>query len=547
MTYTLSSLFIESNSTIQSYYTANRLYESLNSITTDAIFSEIHKEYAIDTSSVFGYFDNEKKNPEYNGNLATLELQAIMLRLSRHHIKRAKIIENVSNFFADLILYNYQNGLKKIVFMRAEFIDRPSLMIINRTISILRRNNIEINISFDFQRNVFINSEIELINSRAQVFNKLDRIIKIKDYSNIVGRELTIDDFNLRDDFYNTNVLNAAIIEQNFELAFLILQYNLHSNKDYKIMSDQMTYRNLGVIEVNLGNFEKAIIYFDKAINNSDSVIEYSRNSYIKALCLIKRLKKVEKGLKVIDQAILKLYNADIEKDIKYKHEMAWLINGQCLGRTILASRMNQKDKESVLFEIIGKEMEAYRLISHEKSFHLIYLKFNLLANIAFLLEILGNYTKAIDFWEKSFAPILASDDQYREGEKALTYRLGILYLNLGDLGKSEVLLKRALALAKSEDNPFHINVIFYAIGYLKILNNDSYNTTLDLINKGKNLSIHLGDSKMRNQFEELNKSLDDNFGSKMLEPPKVKLISYIPYIDLSFVPEIDLNKQLTS
>lgn len=421
-------------------------------------------------------------------------------------------------------------------------------MVINRLTRLVQKKQAEIEIKFEFSKNVFnLNNDDHLIKARTQVFNKLDRLIQIKEKSIVNQQKLSSENFKLNDRLYNSDILNAALIEQNFELAFLLLNHTLKSNQNNKIISDQMAYRNIGVIEANLGNFDEALCYFDKSIQSSENILEYSRNSYIKGLCLIKRFKKVEEGLEVIDQALQKFNDNYVEGDTKYKHEKAWLINGKCLGRAILASKLEKLEKEQIILEIIKDEMEAYKLISHEPSFYLVYLRFNLLANIAFLLEILGNYTKAIEFWERAFAPILANDGQYRESEKALTYRLGVLNINLSEFEKAKVLLERALELARTEGHPFHLNVILYAIGYLRLLTGDTSDDLLTLLEEGKDLAFHLNDDRTTKLFEQAILCFNGLTDIKGLTPPKVKLISYVPYIDLSFVPEIDLNTELIS
>lgn len=546
----LSEFKLVCENSMQSYSAAYDLFELLKGEMDHSAFQKLYIKYASDIASIFDYFDNELNNPEYNNHLSILELQAIMLRLSRHHIKRAKTIENIAQFFKEslsCLAECSEEQLLRLKIKNAEYIDRPSLMILNRLLKLTSDQKLQISINFDFNKDVLKSSESNrLVNSRIQVFNKMDRLTNLSQFSTFQRDLLSNEDFFLNERLYNDIILDASIIEQNFELAFLILNKSLKSPLEKKVISDQMAFRNLGVIEANLGNFKNALSLFDEAISNSESLIERSRNSYIKGLCLIKRMKRVEEGVEVMDNALKELDENFVEGSVKYMHEKAWLINGLCLGKTILASKKKNEAKNKDFVHIIQREMEAYKLISNQTSFRLIYLKFNLLANIAFLLEIQGRYDQAINFWEKSFAPILANDGDYQEGEKSLTYRLGVLKIHLNKYEESRKHLNRSLQLAEVENNQFHINVILYALGYLEI-SIGNHKESIRYLNEGYKISLHLGDRTTEQLFLSALDYCKGRTENKEIEQPKAKLTSYIPYLDLSFVPEIDLNKALTS
>lgn len=544
----LQTLYVESDSSLTSFNTIYNLYHSLLNSLGKAALLEIQHKYETDISMIFNYFNNEINNPEYNSPQATIELQAIMLRLSRHHIKKAKIVDNVSRFIVDAMAYGVSNSLlDRIQFRSSELIDRPSLMIINRILELIKINELKIDITFLFNKKVLgLNNNESVIKARNQVFEKLNKYCKFIFGNSEEHLEITIEDFTLKNEQYNEKILDAAVIEQNFELAQIILLHSLNNKSDNKIVTDQLAYRILGVIEANLGDFKKSIEFLDLAIENSQNIIEFSRNSYIKGLCLIKRLKRVEEGIEIIEKALEKLAK-DYKDDVKYKHEKAWLINGLCLGRTIIGNKLNGKEKESFLQNIIKEEMNAYKLLKGNSNHHLIYLKFNLLANIAFLLEILEDYPNAIKFWEKAFAPILASDGQYKEGEKSITYRLGILYVKQNDLKQAELLLERSLLLVRHEKNRFHLNAILYAYAYVKLLNGDKSKDINQLLNEGKKLSKDLNDKEMLLKYESALKYFYGEIEIHKLVMPNIKLISYIPQLDLSFAPEIDMNRYLTN
>ncbi|CAM3867348.1 hypothetical protein [Mesobacillus thioparans] len=527
-------LNIENN--LISFSAVNQLYTICKEIVPSAIFAEIESQYAGDISRVLYYYGNEISNPEYRNILATLEIQAITLRLSRHHIKRARVINNIANFFKDILAY-ISLGNNEIVELRinnAEFIDRPSMMIINLINRLSSNHNFSIRLIYNREVSEDNSLSSQLLKTRLQLCKAI--ALRQEKPSQI---ELKESDFSLKDASYNEIVLNASLIEQNFELSILILNKLLKDHDPF--ISKQLSYRYLGVIEANLGQYDNAIEFLNKAIDSSESVLETCCNKYIKSLCLTKRKQNISESLQLLEEAIT-LINTQWEDTPEFKHEKAWLINGLSLAKTIRASKLPKKEKEKELQEIIKHEIEAYTLLKNETNLRIAYLKFNLLANIAFLLEILNEYEKAIDFWKRAFGPLL-NDGEYNDAEKALSYRIGLLYIKLGDLNKASEYLERANNLSNIEKNEFHLLNIYFAQGFLEA-KKQQYSAAEDFFIKGRTLSGDLKDFQTEEEFKEALSQLNTNL--EISRFPHIKLRSYVPYIDLSFVPEIDLNKALT-
>lgn len=526
------SLAIESELNLISFSTINELYKKLSKYEKEK-FNDIEVKYAGDLARILYYFRNDKENPDYQGIHATLELQAISLRLSRHHIKRARVIENVAHFFVEILILISKSNDIVLKFLKAEYIDRPSMMVINRMINLLEENE-NINFHFVMEKDVLSspdNSQLDL--ARKQLFSKLNIEIEVL--------ETTSSKYLLDQQCYNYETLNASIIEQNFELAILILHKLLEDPK--RFISKQLVYRYLAVIEANLGNYDNALEFLDTAIENSKEILEYSCNNYIKSLCLIKRKQNTEQAIIILENTLQKLNENWEENNFKYMHEKAWLINGMCLARTILASKLSKEERDKELISIIQLEMEAYRLINGVQNFRVTYLKFNLLANIAFVLEIMEQYEEAINFWKRAFAPLLR-EGEYYDGEKDLSYRLGILNIRLKDYEKAKDFLERSYYLASVENNPFHKINILYSLGYLEYQRKE-YVLAQEYFVKGMELCLFMKDKFNLRIFNHAIQVLKEKLVEEELIFPMIKLTSYVPYLDLSFVPEIDLNKAL--
>ncbi|HIH7690054.1 TPA: hypothetical protein ACYSSA_002809, partial [Staphylococcus aureus] len=181
-----------------------------------------------------------------------------------------------------------------------------------------------------------------------------------------------------------------------------------------------------------------------KAVQNSENIIDKARNTYIYTLHLTKRLNKPEESIIIIKKMLEELeMNKDIEDIENYLHEKAWLKNGLSLAQTI-----NSKNIHRDAVEIIKNEMDSYKSIAESNNFKFVYLKYNLLANIAFLLEILNVYKKAENFWEMAFGKLFLDENNNLDGVKSLSYRLGVLNIKMDNFNKAKYYLKKAEKLA---------------------------------------------------------------------------------------------------
>lgn len=513
----MDNLIIKTNKKCKNYSLINEIVDNMlsNESTAQILYKDPEEilEFLLKTPDTFSEIHNSKES--------VIELKAISLRLSRHHMKRANFIEKIARVIAEVI---YETNLK-IIIQNFEYADRPSIMVINRTIQIL---NIKYNISnsLTIEMSDFKSENKLLFKMRDNLFNNL--YTKNTAFRKAVTTSTEKEEL-LFDLDYNSSSLDMALLEQNYELAYLILISD--HEKGSQSLNDQMFYRWIGVICANLSFYEEAHDLLFKAIQYSEGIIDKARNTYIFTLHLTKRMNKPEESIKLIKEMLVELETFKDKNSDDFLHEKAWLKNGLSLAQTL-----NSKSIEEDAIGIIKNEMESYETISNSNNFKFVYLKYNLLANIAFLLEILKEYNQAEQFWERAFGKLFLDEKNNLDGVKSLSYRLGVLNIKMNNLEKAKEKLMKAKKLSKLDNNDFHVLNINYALNYINFLesNNDEI-----FIKENIDLANFLNDIYYKEAFE----SLFNSEGTP--PPPKLKLISYVSNIDLSFVPKEDMNEKL--
>lgn len=522
-----------------SYGLAYKLYQQVKRHNNSTLANS-YIEFASDLEKVFSYYQNEKNNPEYQGPKATIELQAIVFRLSRQHMEKAKTIENISNYFLTYVQYKLETyKTVKLTIKNAEYIDRPSLMILNRLVNLT-------NTEFKDRLKIVLQ-----INNLALKKMSGQLIVYRQDLFNAVKNSLDLE-YNNKDDSLPSSVLdiqhkdlavlNAALLEQNYELAYIISFKELRLNKALRFAHTSLYHRYLGVVAANLGYYDQAIMHFNDAIKSSSNSVEYYRNIYIKSICYIKRKDDPNFAIKNLEKALTEIKNSEERSNLKF--EEGWITNGLCLGETIQALKLPNIEKEKEIEKVFKKEMEVYKIISKEVEYKYIYLKYNILANMAFLLEINKDYKNAIRFWERAFSPMLNSKSI--DAEKTLSYRLGIIHIKIGDFEAAQNYLKRSLELSRIEKNSFDSIIILYGLAYHSLSKNN-FSLSEKYIQEGLELSKKIGDCSNNKRFLSLKEYLKKEVKKEELSPefPSIKLRSYVDFLDLTFKPQRDINKEL--
>jgi tetratricopeptide (TPR) repeat protein len=201
-------------------------------------------------------------------------------------------------------------------------------------------------------------------------------------------------------------------------------------------------------------------------------------------------------------------------------------------------------------------------------------LRHNLLANMAFLLEILRLYPAAIDFWERAFR-------QYIDAKSSplfditFHYRLGMLHSKNGNLDTALAFLSRALEFSRVLGEVFMEERIAYALGFVALQAEDwdladrSFASGFEVAWQERDWQAcyqhadgafevsarsrngHMTSQRIRQYLKKISspplKAGADSGQLRVLRPPSPKLPAYLPNIDLDWTPEVDLNRQLVA
>ncbi|XOQ14798.1 MAG: hypothetical protein ACFWTY_12410 [Shouchella clausii] len=531
-------LEISSSKDFSSYGVAYKLYQQTKRYNSSTLANS-YIEFASDLEKVFSYYQNEKNNPDYQGPVATIELQAIVFRLSRQHMEKAKTIENIANYFLAYVQYKLETyETVKLTIKNAEYIDRPSLMILNRLMNLTNtefKERLKIVLEIDYLSIEKMSGQLKVY--RQDLFNAVKNNLDIE-YNQEDSLSSSVLDIQRSD----LAVLNAALLEQNYELAYIISLKELRLDKALRFAHTSLYHRYLGVVAANLGYYDQAIMHFNDAIKRSSNSMEYYRNIYIKSICYIKRKDDPDFAIKNLEKALTEIKNSEERSNLKF--EEGWITNGLCLGETIRALKLPNIEKEKEIEKVFKKEMEVYKIISKEVEYKYIYLKYNILANMAFLLEINKDYKNAIRFWERAFSPMLNSKSI--DAEKTLSYRLGIIHIKIGDFEAAQNYLKRSLELSRIEKNSFDSIIILYGLAY-NSLSKNNFSLSEKYIQEGLELSKKIGDCSNNKRFLSLKEYFKKEVKKEELSPefPSIKLRSYVDFLDLTFKPQRDINKEL--
>jgi len=462
-----------------------------------------------------------------------------------------------------------------IVLNASEWIDRPSLRVLHRVFKLLHSSRFKLVLGFTGN----IPSKYELINPfdmLESIFVARSRIFKrllVEQNPLIIGEKTNQCDFS---DFKFVGTENGlmsdaavALITQNYENAFLACEKFLNT----QTVKSEEIFRIMGLVHANLSLYEASYSAFQEALKHEETGPKRAHIECLAALLAVKRFYNLdvanshyESALKFVD-----------ESDTLNKLEKGWILNGMSFMDTVASSKLEGEEKNKLLEAVLERELKALALIKMEKDSGPLYLKYNLLSNITFLLEISKDYKSALEFWKTAFTKLIGDDHGY-------LYRTGMLSWKAGKIDDGLNYLKQAFQTALSQKDRLDSERILYALGYVN-LDLGNYEESIRYFGEGLKISLILRESEqieehikvflnasyMEGKMEENLVTLQDicsNFEDvlpndllellkkdtalssqiileKKLRHPKTKLSSYHPSVDLESVPEIDMNEYL--
>lgn len=518
---------------------------------------------------------------------------AITRRISRESHHSALLIDALARFIlmAQRTCLSLQPALT-FVLLGFECWDRPSIRVLCRLSQLsLSTDNVGwialLNQKFqkepDSQANLFDRLE----RSRANFLATVEESIEIQhDYCG----ESTL--FSLppflseQERPISHDIVAEALSEQNYERVYFLCLLALKRETVKEEIS--RIWHFVALADANVKFYRESMQALDQALDFTSAPVSRARLRYLQGLLSTKRFYDLRIARDYYQQCEDELAFADMQ-DPAVRLEKAWLQNGRALMYTLEAKQAVSEQREALLQKSFQLEIQAYTLVGKERGIVFAYLRYNLLANITFLLEISQRFEMAVSFWKRAFESNLAVGNP--GFELAFQARLGLLMSKAGHYEDAEDILKQAFSKAIQLTDLYYQERIGYSLAYLYLQSGDTVQAAA-LFMEGFRLStdmrlwencleqltgaLHCAAqccnltlfSELTTYFAELPVDPRHEISAKLqafilsqkcpsrtdlekggisLKPPSPKLPSYIPEIDLEGKPERDLNRLLVS
>lgn len=505
--------------------------------------------------------------------LAHAVTHSIMRRISRESVFTSEIIDKGARLINRII--SRMAGLKCVSVPHADYLDRLSLKVLIRALLVQNKEE-------DFEWHWHFDSDILdqrnelpkniLIYSRHQFFQKALRICM----PNLIhGQEKQ--SFQLKETLKATPMImdiNYALVLQNYDACFQWSE-DLLLSVDEEVRAEALRLR--GIAAVNIGLIQEAMSCFNMAEKITNRIGKKAHISYLQGLVEAKRNYNLqiseshyERGLTYLET------NTNLYPDDPLL-EKAWIFNGLAMNQVLKGKRLdNNQEYYNKAFYLV---QDAFKLILNSNQNPAVYLRYNLIANTAFLFEIQKKYSLAIKAFKRAFdIEIDINTFQGKSWETTIGYRLACLHLRNRDFVEAITIIRRIEGLESQKSNPYFHERILRAYGFT-LLELNQYQDAQLIYEKGleicrkersaegaiehfKGVSYSLvaqGEIELfmtlRTTMEieeaiilEITEIIQDSDELlNFLKPsyPSPKLPAYLIEIDLENVPAVDLNRYL--
>lgn len=531
---------------------------------------------------------------------------AVVRRISRESLYNSHLVDALARFLLEAHRRCPSlRGPLWVVLRGCEGLDRPSLRVFYRTYRLA--------LAEDGLRWLVFHAPLgelpedlsdlhrlhrKLLQARAALLDRLRREVQAQLYLWPVQEGLYQSPVDPR--YWTTSVpalsleeligdLATNLVEQNYERAYVRAVQALArvdgSERESEIL------RLVALVDANLGQYAEADATLRRAVELTRRPTFAAHLHYLMGLLQTKRFYDLDRAEACYHAGHEALKGAD-NNDPQVRLERAWLINGQALVRVLRARRLPREARTAELEDVIRMELDAFDLVRGMPGASESYLRFNLLANIAFVLEIMSRYPEAVNFWQRAFGQFL----RLRGGkhfEKTFLFRLGLLQLKSGDADAAVSSLERALQLAREHDDRFSAERIAGGLAYA-LLRRDGPEIAYERYAEAAGIAFEIRDwlafcehlvamlhcaaragwtgrfralvelarqvpdrNVLKERLEKLAENIDhdddpgrpltallEEHGLHLPHPPP-KLPAYVPLIDLEPTPDQDLNRLL--
>lgn len=358
------------------------------------------------------------------------------------------------------------------------------------------------------------------------------------------------------------DAMAAELVMQNYDRCFL-LSPSLLRGCDVQTGSEVL--RLTGLAAINVGRAEDALEGL-RAAEAGAGIGRRAHLAYLQGLIEGKRRYDLSASAAHYERG-LGLLESGRDEDADLALERGWLLNGLALNEAVLWRRQGAVGERHA--NSFGLEREAFELVREGSSPSRMYLRFNLLANSALLMEMAGEFDVAIGIFEKTFDfDVDRGSAKQSHWESTMGYRIGVLQYRGGRLEEAY----RTLHHAAEQDDAIESwpmkERILRALGAVA-LQRGSTDEAASIFREGldscrearaaegtrehaRGLITALLATDSSDQAEEALAELSAEGVSLATRgqevrprPPSPKLPPYFPEIDLEGIPAIDLNRFL--
>lgn len=507
------------------------------------------------------------------GFLASSVTYAIMRRISRESAYTASVIDKGAKLFNDLLS---ENKHTRVIIRNIDYADKLSLKIFGRAILIN---------AFAIEWNwIFINDPINNCNQHECLFDKIRYQFFLK-LQPVLQPELKLiqpaSEKSFRSPVYLENQedinlfsISKELVLQNYDWCVWAADYLIQTCSENETIAE--AYRLSGLALINFGLIDEACLQFQNAEKTTENNYKKAHISYLLGLSATKRHYQLtesevhyRRGLTYLEAMENKDANAEAL-------ERAWIYNGMAMNQVL----RNKGKQTGEYKEIVDKLLSAFNLVKSGNDAARGYLRFNLLANMAFLMEIYSNYTQAIQLFKRTFDSELyeATNDKAR-WDFVLNYRIGLLHYKAGNQDAADALFEKIL----NELSPDSIGWYMYerlcrGAGFIKFNKGDAQGA-LTIFKQGLRTSVNersyegaryhgkgaiscyyrLGETEkcvqlyayLQQEGVRIAENTAHLFSSMeqqdFMDTPSPKLPAYVPELDFEDIPKVDINQYMAT
>lgn len=397
-------------------------------------------------------------------------------RINRETYRLCHLIDQAACFLLDALeAFAGPQGQAGLLVTNYDWVDRPSLKILARAQVLARRGAIVHIVGMgetlfsmpDESAGSGIRERLH--QARADLFQRLQTLLRPAVLRWTGSRAQRPKSRSLHLDAKHASAMAertvASVAQEvarlNFDRALLEVDaLERSSDQDNRVHH----HRLLGIIEAQLGHYDGAFRAVTDAVAFSSDPHLRAHLHYLLGLLLTKRLYDFDQAEVYYRRGLACLEGTDAA-GVETKLERAWLHNGLCLLDLLRAKLLPTEEQPTRLLELLRQQMNISDSLRGTVSPGALYLRYNLFANIATLLSLLGQGERAMRCWRETFEHHFGRNGSHPEFDRRIRYHIGML-LHRAGWGKESIgQLHESLAAAKREHTRLEQERIHLALG----------------------------------------------------------------------------------